>query len=249
MRNAKSSRSMLITVGLICLLLWLPTSGASAQSQTPDATPSSQSSPSVHPDSTQLEVINAPQPDYPLKAAAKGIQGRVVIQLHISTNGDVTSTEMIEGDPALAEAAERAMKLWKFKPFFKDGAAVNVSRKMPFDFVLHGSGCAAVEGAWRINQSHHPNGLVPPELMEGKLLHRVEPVYPIIAKVKRVQGDVFLQAKIGKDGRIVDLEALCGPAELVPASLDAVKQWRYSPFIQNGGPVEVGTTIKVQFRM
>lgn len=141
------------------------------------------------------------------------------------------------------------MKEWKFKPFFKDGKAVNVSRKMPFDFVLHGTGCAAVEGAWKINQSHHPEGLIQREVMEGKLTHRVDPAYPIAATTKRIQGDVFLLVKIGKDGGIADLQALCGPPELVPASLDAVKQWRYSPYLLNGIPVEVETTIKVLFRM
>lgn len=250
MTNAKSLLSTSIATRLLCFLLCLPAPGVSAQSQTPDATASPQSSPSLPPDSTQLEVIKAPQPDYPLEAAVKGIQGRVLIQLHISTTGDVTSTEILDGDRTLAEAAERAMKQWKFKPFFKDGAAVNISRKMPFDFVLHGSGCAAVEGAWKANLSHNDDGVhVPREVMEGKLTHRVEPVYPLIAKVKRIQGDVFLQAKIDKDGRIADLQALCGPPELVPTSLDAVKKWRYSPFVVNGVPVEAETTIKVQFRM
>ena len=62
---------------------------------------------SVPADSTALELIKAPEPDYPLEAAAKRVQGKVVLQLHISETGDVENTDVVSGEPILAAAAEK----------------------------------------------------------------------------------------------------------------------------------------------
>jgi TonB family protein len=192
------------------------TAGQPPAASQPATTPSPSPTPagiSVLADSTQLEVIKAPQPDYPLEAAAAGIAGRVWIQLHISENGDVERTEVMGGDPLLAKAAESAMKQWKFKPFIKDGKPVPTSRKVPFDFVLKGKPgdpCSAVEAILAMN---HGNDPLPPEVMEGALIHKVEPAYPVIARMKHVQGKVILLAIIGDDGRIRNLKPVCGPPD------------------------------------
>jgi len=82
-----------------------------------------------------------------------------------------------------------------------------------------------------------------------KLVTKVAPVYPPDAKVKRVQGSVVLDAIIGKDGTVDNLKVVSGPPVLQQASLDAVRQWRYEPFLLNGEPIEVETTITVVFRL
>jgi TonB family protein len=204
-------------------------------------------------DSTQLEVIQAPPPYYPLEAAANGLlQGKVLIQLHISDTGIVDSTDIISGDPLLAKAASDAMMQWTFKPFIKDGKPVRVSRKVPYEFKLvvrSASPCASVEAAIAVNAVNPQRGHVSQEIMEGKRVHGVDPVYPIAAHSKGVQGDVILQAVIGGDGNVHQLKALCGPKELIPPSIDAVREWRYSPYLDAGMPAAVKTTIKVKFRM
>ena len=83
----------------------------------------------------------------------------------------------------------------------------------------------------------------------GQIIAKVEPPYPVIARAARVQGDVVLRAIISKTGVIANLELLSGHPMLVPAALDAVKQWRYRPFLLNGEPVEVETTITVTFSL
>jgi len=85
--------------------------------------------------------------------------------------------------------------------------------------------------------------------MEGRIVHRVAPVYPLEAKLNRIQGDVLLHATIGKDGRIHDVKGVSGPKELIDAAVGAVEQWRYRPFLVKGEPVEVQTTIKIRFQM
>jgi periplasmic protein TonB len=86
------------------------------------------------------------------------------------------------------------------------------------------------------------------QLSEGQLLNRVEPVYPHIAAVSGIQGQVKLHAIIARDGRIQSLNAISGHPLLVRAALEAVDQWRYRPYILNGETVEVETFITVNFR-
>jgi periplasmic protein TonB len=84
---------------------------------------------------------------------------------------------------------------------------------------------------------------------KGLLVHRVEPTYPTLAKAARVQGDVILSAIINTNGEIENLQLVSGHPMLVPAALAAVKQWRYKPYLLNGQPVEVETTITVIFAL
>jgi TonB family protein len=83
----------------------------------------------------------------------------------------------------------------------------------------------------------------------GLLLSKVDPIYPAAAKAGRVQGTVVLQAKIGKDGHVSDLHVVSGPALLQEAAVDAVNQWTYRPYLLNGNPVEVMTTVNVVFML
>jgi protein TonB len=84
---------------------------------------------------------------------------------------------------------------------------------------------------------------------KGLLFRRVEPVYPPLARAARVQGDVVLKAIIDKNGDIQDLQLISGHPMLVPGAIAAVKQWHYKPYLLNGQPVEVETTITVIFTL
>jgi protein TonB len=170
--------------------------------------------------------------------------------VHILETGEVESTEVVSGEPILAQAAADAMQTWKFKPFIKDGKPVRVSTSLPYTFSLKGyfpEGCAAVESAQALNAAHHRH--VPQNVMEGALTHRVAPQYPLLARMGHRQGTVVLYAVIGEDGRIRDLKALCGDPVFIPSCLEAIRQWRYRPYLVAGLPVEVQTTIMVQFHM
>ncbi len=82
---------------------------------------------------------------------------------------------------------------------------------------------------------------------EGLLIHQVKPAYPPIALTAHVQGEVILQAVIGKDGTIQNLHVISGHPMLIKAAVDAVQQWRYRPYMLNGEPVEVETQVRVNF--
>jgi protein TonB len=81
------------------------------------------------------------------------------------------------------------------------------------------------------------------------LIHRVEPVYPPLAKQTHHEGKVELRAVIGVDGTIQSLQIISGDPLLVHSALEAVQQWKYKPTILNGQAVEVDTFITVVYTM
>jgi protein TonB len=103
--------------------------------------------------------------------------------------------------------------------------------------------------------SVNPPPMAPKQVMVGgrvkmaRLIHRVEPQYPPLARQMRVSGVVELVGIIATDGRIRELKLLSGNPLLAPAALEAVRQWVYEPTLLNGEPVEVIAPISVIFRL
>ena len=83
----------------------------------------------------------------------------------------------------------------------------------------------------------------------GLLIRKVSPNYPPLARQARIQGTVVLQAQISKDGSIQNLQLISGHPMLAPAAIEAVKQWKYKPYLLNGEPVEVETQVQVNFTL
>ena len=101
-----------------------------------------------------------------------------------------------------------------------------------------------------VAQSNPPEQVqVSPDVSQGLLIDKVQPSYPPLARQARVQGPVVLHAVIGKDGLVQQLQVVSGHPMLIPAALDAVKQWRYKPYVLNGEPIVVQTTITVNFQL
>jgi protein TonB len=98
---------------------------------------------------------------------------------------------------------------------------------------------------------HGPTGPVhiPSTLEAGLLLQKNIPAYPPIARATGTQGTVVLEATISKSGTITNLRVTAGPLMLQQAALEAVKTWRYRPYLLDGNPVEVETTVNVVFTL
>ena len=90
---------------------------------------------------------------------------------------------------------------------------------------------------------------VPPAELQNFLIKRVGPVYPPLARQARIQGTVFLKVVVSKAGEVRSVEVISGHPMLVPSAVEAAKQWRYTPYEKNGEPVEVTTTIQVNFQL
>ena len=82
---------------------------------------------------------------------------------------------------------------------------------------------------------------------QSLLLEKISPNYPPLAKQAKISGTVVLRAEISKEGKIQDLRFISGHPMLAQAAIDAVRQWRYKPYLVNGEPVEAGTTVGVMF--
>jgi protein TonB len=126
------------------------------------------------------------------------------------------------------------------------------------DGVLHGIGSESNHAALRNLLHVQPEipahvpvrpPLRPSRMMEGNLVHRVQPEYPAIARSAGIQGSVVLQAVISKNGTIGNLRVVSGHPVLVRAAVAAVMQWRYRPYFLNGEPIEVETQITVNFTL
>jgi protein TonB len=126
-----------------------------------------------------------------------------------------------------------------------------------------GTGDGSPDGIWRSlgDSMNHAAPLPVPapgptvrafrtsRMLEGSLIRRVQPVYPPLARSARVQGSVVLSALISKAGTMENLRVLSGHPLLVAAALEAVRQWRYRPYILNAEPIEVETQITVSFSL
>ena len=88
-----------------------------------------------------------------------------------------------------------------------------------------------------------------PAVTPGKLIKKVPPKYPKQARKKHIEGTVVLRATITKDGNIGDLQLVSGHPMLAQAALDAVKKWKYRPYLKNGQAVDVETEITVNFQL
>ena len=86
-------------------------------------------------------------------------------------------------------------------------------------------------------------------LIQGLLIRKVPPTYPSLARSAPIQGKVVLRALISKEGTIENMQIISGHPMLIQSAIDAVKQWKYRPYILNGAPVAVDTQVTVIFTL
>ncbi|MGB9459245.1 MAG: M56 family metallopeptidase [Bryobacteraceae bacterium] len=186
-----------------------------------------------------LRLISKVDPVYPPLAKQAKIQGTVELSAVIGKDGRVQDLRVIRGHPLLVQAALDAVKNWVYQPTLVNGEPVEVKTSIQINFALASS--ENIETANRLEVSGNAQA--------AKLITQVAPEYPAAAKQAGIQGTVVLEAIVGKDGTVQDIKALSGPPLLAQAALDAVKNWVYQPTLLNGEPVEVKTTIQVNFTL
>jgi protein TonB len=177
-----------------------------------------------------------------------GIHGLVKLQVVVDEEGNVTGAQVVSGDPVLTPAAVDAVMRWKFALYVVDGKPCKARTELQ---VFVGPTPAGGRGGIISSAPPAPGTAqmvrVSQSIMRGMLIHNQEPVYPENARAARIQGSVVLEAVIGHDGTIGNLVVVSGHPMLVDAALDAVRQWRYKPFLLSGQPVTVDTMITVNF--
>ena len=103
-----------------------------------------------------------------------------------------------------------------------------------------GSGKAGKAAASRVGDS---------QLIENRLIHKVQPQYPADALARRVQGAVVLDLQIGGDGAVKNIAVVEGDPELADAAVEAVQQWRFRPYTVDGKVVEMQTRVTIRFTL
>jgi TonB family protein len=181
-------------------------------------------------------AIHKVAPEYPEAAKIQGIAGPVVLGLEIDTAGHVVEATVISGDPLLTESAIKAAEQWQFEPYQLDGQPVAVETRAT---VYVGPAQPQPPRKLRVSQG----------VMENNLVTQIDPIYPAKAREYRIQGHVIFRATIDREGNVSDLKTISGHPLLVEAAMEAVRQWKYKPLTLNNEPVEVETTIQVQFRL
>jgi len=209
-------------------------------------------------------------PVYPPLARQARIQGTVILKVRISKSGDVANVQLVSGHPMLAPAAIEAVKQWKYDPYLLNGDPIEVDTNVAVNFTLsdtppsagdapEGSKASESGGAFSGIISPHPEQAAPSTVpqrvrvsagvAQGLLVSKVNPIYPQEAKDAHLQGSVILQVIVDKEGNVAKIQLISGHPMLAPAAIEAVKQWKYRPYLLNGNPVEVDTQVTVNFTL
>jgi TonB family protein len=164
----------------------------------------------------------------------------------------------LAAEPATPEAGQRAFCAdeggtlkassdGKATTCISSGTVVENAPKMPVAEI-------AAPASSSINSAAPPKGhaqrvRISQGVSNGLLTNKVDPVYPPMARQTRIQGTVILRAVISTTGDVSNLELISGHPLLAPAAIEAVKQWKYKPYLLNDKPVEVETEIQVNFAL
>lgn len=214
-------------------------------------------------------IVKKVDPVYPPLARQARIQGSVILQVKINKSGDVENVQLFSGHPMLAPAAIDAVRQWKYNPYLLNGEPVEVETRVTVNFTLPEK--RPVEGvvgdapggippgeqggiaAGNPGDANHPavsqRVRVSQGVMAGLLITKVAPEYPAAARDQRIQGAVVLAVIIDREGSVSNIQLISGHPLLAPAAIDAVKQWKYKPYLLNGEPVEIETQVTVNFSL
>jgi TonB family protein len=222
------------------------------------------------------KLIRKVLPVYPELAKRAHVEGNVILQILIDEDGTVANVQVLQSHPLLETAAIDAVKQWRYSTTLLNGIAIPVQTTVSVEFKLSDTSSAATEKAPPSNgvivfgggtvggtasgsgpQSANP---APPSprgtpvrvggaVQESKIISKVDPVYPPLAKQARVEATVILEVTVNEQGEVASVRVLRSHPLLEQAAIDAVKQWRYSPTLLNGVAVPVVATATVEFRL
>jgi TonB family protein len=205
-------------------------------------------------------LIKRVDPVYPGIAVSDQVDGDVVMRVTIAADGSVTNIRVTHGLPQLIRPAVHAVSQWQYEPYRVNGVATPIDTGITVHFkfaknTLSPGGAAQAEDKSAPLAVARPSLPPPPEgvmrisgrVMATMVEKKVDPTYPADAVAVNAQGTVLLLATIRKTGEVGDVQVVAGPQRFRDAAMDAVKQWRYQPYVVEGEPVDVQTTIMLDF--
>jgi len=186
------------------------------------------------------KLLKKVQPQYPEEALKAHISGRIVLTATTDTEGKVVDAKVESGPAELRAAALDAIKQWVYAPFILNGEARRLKFTVVVAFSLDKEKPAKKAGS-------APESITVSEA--PKILVKVNPTYPPEALKKGAVGTVVLEAAVDTDGNVIDVKVVSGEQLLTQAAVDAVKQWKYAPYIVNSVKKSVRFTVVVKFTL
>lgn len=192
-------------------------------------------------------LLRQVRPIYPMEAWKARVPDGIVVRALINPQGDIEDLQVISGPEMVREPWLKAIRQWKYKPFFVDERAVYVMTTItthashgspPQEDAQSSTGKDEAPVGTRENPVRVSSGVI-----ASLLVHQVKPIFPPIPPNAHVAGTTIIRAIIDDQGKIIDLQPISGPEILRQPVMDAVRQWQYKPYLLNGKPVFVLTTI------
>jgi TonB family protein len=185
----------------------------------------------------QKMLVSKTEPQYPAEAAARNVEGPVVVSIVVDQNGEVTDAKHRCGAGWLTPAALDAVKMWKYKPAIYQGKRVEVT------------GDVIVEVNAPTPRSNQSQLRLDPETAEANLLSAGSLAYPPAAAAGRIQGCVIVHCVISEEGKVQSTKTVSGHPLLASSAEIAANQNRYKPFTKDGAPVVVETYVVETFKL
>lgn len=184
-------------------------------------------------------IVQKANPVYPPEARAAHVEGTVVMHAIIGKDGTIRNLTVESGPEMLRDSAVEAVRQWTYQPYLLNGEPVEVNTAIAVNYKMEATSPPPPPARVRVSAG----------VMAALLEKKVMPVWPPDATRQNVNGTVVLHVVIGKDGSVIEADVISGPEVLRPSYLEAVQQWQYRPYLLNGEPVEVDTTIAMNVLM
>ncbi|HEY1940307.1 MAG TPA: energy transducer TonB [Candidatus Angelobacter sp.] len=196
--------------------------------------------PSIPPNVAEKHLEHKVEPRYPQEARTNHAEGKVILKIHIDEKGNVSDLSVVAGHPMFVAPAQLAVEQWKYKPFLINDKPAMVETIVTVAF------SPALDDAKKQSATANSRPLIAPEIAEKNLIYRVDPEYPPQARIAKIAGLVVLNVVIDEKGNVASVRGVSGHPMLVIVSQNAVKQWKYAPFLINGSAAEVQTMVKLK---
>jgi TonB family protein len=190
-------------------------------------------------------LLQSPIVFYSPEALQKRVEGRVVLELSVDEEGRVYDAMVISGPQELRRPALMSALHWQYSKDMplptKLAVTIRFELPQPQDSSPQSAAASGGQSPKRIR--------VGSAVQHARLLRSFPPQYPALARQARVEGNVELVVSINAAGGVERVDVVQGHRLLIPAAIEAVKQWEYRPTMLNGVPVEVETNVDVGFSL
>ncbi len=204
-------------------------------------------SPSVPPPDTRApELVESVMPEHTHEATRAGVEGHVIIEATIDAHGVVVEPRIIRRLPSdeLNSGSLEAVRAWRFRSATRDGQPVPVTGIFTFSFTVTAE--EPLSDLRRNAAQLGTEGLVAPRQLTTEL-----PEYTDEAKAQRIEGDVYIEAVVRKDGTVAEPKLIRGlpDEELNRRALEAVRHWTFEPGMKDEEPIDVIALFTITYRI